>query len=119
MKSKDEDALLGQVASMRDDPDAWGDPVLAPKRSKSEQRQRGAVVSVRFTPDELLQVQERAAQHHQTVSGYLRAVGLANSTPAPTSSSASWTGQAAFNSSRTTEALMIRHESPARVANTV
>ena len=62
----------GAVESMRDDPGAWGEPV---KPRKSEQRQRSAMVSVRFTPDEVAVVQERAGG--MPVSTYLRELALA------------------------------------------
>src|SRR4029077_5925682 len=55
--------LAERIEAMRDDPDAWGDPVAEPERKrKSERRQRAAMVSVRFAPDELTSVQEHAAE---------------------------------------------------------
>ena len=62
----------GAVESMRDDPGAWGEPV---KPRKSEQRQRRVMVSVRFTPEELAVVQERA--DGMPLSAYLRGLALA------------------------------------------
>lgn len=47
----------------------------SPKPRKSERRQRGVLVSVRFTPDELAVVQERA--DGRPVSTYLRELALA------------------------------------------
>ncbi len=66
------------VEAMRGDPEAWGEPVTSPVRKrKSERRQRGAMVSVRFTPDELAVVQRHAATARMPVSGYLRNLALA------------------------------------------
>jgi hypothetical protein len=67
--------LAAQIETMRDDPEAWGVPEPEPKR-KSERRQRGALVSVRFTPDELAVVQAHAAEAGTSVSGYLRDIAL-------------------------------------------
>lgn len=63
--------LAEQIEAMRDDAEAWGEPVAEPERKrKSERRQRGAMVSVRFSPDELTSVQEHAAEAGMSVSGY-------------------------------------------------
>ena len=75
MTLMDERERVTQVEAMKDDPDAWGEP--EPKRTrKSERRQRGAVVSVRFTPEELEQVQARASERGMSMSAYLRSMAL-------------------------------------------
>jgi hypothetical protein len=101
--------LAGQIEAMRDDPDAWGDPVPEPKRKrKSERRQRGAMVSVRFSPDELTSVQEHATEAGMSVSGYLRNLALAAARqPVVTGV---WVGGATFNTSATAENLLVREE---------
>jgi hypothetical protein len=72
-----EDELVARVEAMRDEPDAWGSPVQEPRpKRKSERRQRGALVSVRFSPEELEAVQQEAARNGATVSGYLRGLAL-------------------------------------------
>jgi hypothetical protein len=55
------------------DPAEWGTPQ---RGRKSEKRQRGAVVSVRMTEEELLKVQERAARSGQTVGAFMREAAL-------------------------------------------
>jgi hypothetical protein len=61
--------LAEEIEAMRDDAEAWGEPVAEPERKrKSERRQRGAMVSVRFSPDELTSVQEHAAEAGMSVS---------------------------------------------------
>jgi Mobilization protein NikA len=75
--SMKEHELAEQIEAMRDDPEAWGEPVAEPERKrKSERRQRGAMVSVRFSPDELAVVQAHAADAGMSVSGYLRSLAL-------------------------------------------
>lgn len=65
------------------DPAEWEEPQRAP-RKKSERRQRGAVVSVRFTPDELADLQRRAEVAGLSMSAYLRRCAIgSNSAPAP------------------------------------
>jgi hypothetical protein len=101
--------LAEQIEAARDDPDAWGDPVPEPEhKRKSERRQRGAMVSVRFSPDELTTVQEHAAEAGMSVSGYLRNLAL---TPArqPVVTRL-WMGMATFNASATAESLLVREE---------
>ena len=72
-----EHELAEQIEAMRDDPEAWGEPVAEPERKrKSERRQRGSMVSVRFLPDELATVQAHAAEAGMSVSGYLRSLAL-------------------------------------------
>jgi hypothetical protein len=53
--------------------DNYDEPRRAPK---SEKRQRGAVVSVRFTPDELAAVEERAERAGVPISTFLRDTAL-------------------------------------------
>jgi hypothetical protein len=47
----------------------------------SEKRQRGAIVSVRFTADELAQVEKRAHAAGMTISGFMREQALAVAYP--------------------------------------
>jgi hypothetical protein len=50
-------------------------------KPKSERRQRHALVSVRFTPDELATVQASAAKAAAPVSGYIRSLALQAAPP--------------------------------------
>jgi hypothetical protein len=102
-----EEELGTQIEAMRDDTQAWGDPVREPRsRRKSERRQRGAMVSVRFSPDELELVQAQAAGVGASVSGYLRNLALtAAQQPVVTMT---WVGIAAANLPRTEERLLVR-----------
>jgi predicted DNA binding CopG/RHH family protein len=104
-----EGELAKQIEAMRDDAEAWGEPVAEPERKrKSERRQRGAMVSVRFSPDELAAVQEHAADVGMPVSGYLRDLALkAASQPIVIMG---WSGAAAINASATEERLLLRDE---------
>lgn len=69
----DERPLHEQVEALKDDPEAWGEAVPAPDRkSKSETRQRSAVVSARFSPKELEQLQSYAEREGSTLSAVLR-----------------------------------------------
>jgi hypothetical protein len=98
-----------QIEAMRDDADAWGDPVAEPQRKrKSERRQRGAMVSVRFSPDELVFVQEHAAEAGTSVSGYLRSLALASGRQPVVVTG--WVGTVTFNASATAEGLLVRDE---------
>jgi hypothetical protein len=101
--------LAEQIEAMRDDAEAWGEPIAEPKRKrKSERRQRGALVSVRFTPDELASVQEHAAEAGTSVSGYLRNLALAAARqPIVTMN---WFAAATVNASATDERLLVRGE---------
>jgi hypothetical protein len=98
-----EDELIKQIEAMRDDPDAWGEPVK--RKPKSERRQRGAMVSVRFTPEELATVQAHADQVGASVSGYIRNLAL-NAARQPVVT-AVW-ASAAVNCSGTSERLVTR-----------
>lgn len=105
-----EHELAEQIETMRDDPDAWGEPTQEPERKrKSERRQRGAMVSVRFTPDELASVQVHATEAGTSVSGYLRDLALADARrPVVTMT---WVGSATIvNASGTDESLLMREE---------
>jgi predicted DNA binding CopG/RHH family protein len=109
MNSVDEHTLASQVEAMKDDTAAWGDPEPKPQRPrKSEQRQRGAMVSVRFTEDELVAVQAHAAQRGLSVSGYLRSVALDGAGRPGVSTR--WTGRVAANSALTDERLIVRND---------
>jgi hypothetical protein len=55
------------------DTENYEEPRRAPK---SEKRQRGAVVSVRFTPDELAALEARAQSAGMAVSTFLRSSAL-------------------------------------------
>jgi len=102
-----EDELVAQVEAMRDDAEAWGDPVQEPaSKRKSERRQRGAMVSVRFLPDELEAVQAQAAAAGESVSGYLRNLAVAASRSSPRTTT--WTVAAVTNISSTDESLVLR-----------
>lgn len=102
--------LAAQIEAMRDDPKAWGEPEPEPSRKrKSERRQRGALVSVRFTPEELALVQTHAAEAGTSVSGYLRDIALADARyPVVTGT---WVSAAAtVNASATQERFLVRKE---------
>jgi hypothetical protein len=101
--------LAEQIEAMRDDPDAWGEPSPEPERKrKSERRQRGAMVSVRFSPDELASVQAHAAKAHSSVSGYLRNLALAVARqPVVTMT---WVGATTVNASSTEERFLVRED---------
>lgn len=103
----DERELVEQVEATRDDAEAWGDPVPERGRKrKSERRQRGAMVSVRFSPEELEAVQAHAVDAGATVSGYLRSLALAAARqPIVTMT---WAGGSAINSPGTDERLLVR-----------
>ena len=102
-----EERLVVQVEAMRDDAQAWGDPVHEPRpRRKSERRQRAAMVSVRFSPDELEAIQTQAAEAGSSVSGYLRGLALAASRRSTVTTT--FTGILGTNFSATDEALVLR-----------
>jgi hypothetical protein len=65
-----------RIEAMKDDPDAWGAPVPNPSPRRSERRQRGTVVSVRLTAEELAEVQSYAELRGLSLSGALRAAAL-------------------------------------------
>jgi hypothetical protein len=78
MRNMDERSLAEQIEASKDDPEAWGEVEAPPvKRRGSERRQRGAVVSVRLTADELSRIQQYAAETGLSVSGALRDAALA------------------------------------------
>lgn len=106
----EERELAEQIEAMRDDPEAWGSPAAEPERKrKSERRQRGAMVSVRFSPEELASVQEHAADAGTSVSGYLR--NLALSAARRPIVIMGWTvGPAIINASATDERFLVRKE---------
>ena len=57
----------------KDDPDLWGEPVPAPKRSRGRpSRNMGARISVRFTPEEMAGIRARAADEGITYSEVVR-----------------------------------------------
>jgi hypothetical protein len=101
--------LAEQIEAMRDDAEVWGEPVTEPARKrKSERRQRGAMVSVRFSPDELASVQEHAADAGMSVSGYLRNLALAAARQPIVI--VGWVGATTINASATDERLLVREE---------
>ncbi len=104
-----EHKLAEQIEAMRDDAEAWGEPSPEPARKrKSERRQRGAMVSVRFSPDELASVQTHAAKAHTSVSGYLRNLALAAARqPIVT---VTWVGATTINAPSTEERFLVRED---------
>lgn len=77
MTSMDESELAAQIEAMKDDENAWGDPSdERAERPRSERRQRGSVVSVRLTVDELAKVQAFAKHRDLSLSGALRTATL-------------------------------------------
>jgi hypothetical protein len=104
-----DEQMAAQIEAMRDDPDAWGEPSPEPEpepKRKSERRQRGAMVSVRFSPDELATVQEHATDAGMSVSGYLRDLALdASRQPIVTMA---WLGATTINTSTTDERDLLR-----------
>ncbi len=105
----EERELAEQIEAMCDDAEAWGEPVAEPERKrKSERRQRGAMVSVRFSPDELAAVQEHAAGAGMSVSGYLRNLALAAARQPIVI--VGWVGATTTNASATDELLLVREQ---------
>lgn len=76
MSNMKELPLADQIDAMKDDPDAWGEPAPDPSPRRSERRQRGTVVSVRLTTEELAKVQSYADRRHLSLSGALRTAAL-------------------------------------------
>jgi hypothetical protein len=61
----------------KDDPEEWGDPVPPPpavlKRARGRPSQRrSAVITVRFTPEEMAIVRQDARAHESTYSDVIR-----------------------------------------------
>ena len=110
--SMKEHELAEQIEAMRDDPEAWGEPVAEPQRKrKSERRQRGAMVSVRFSPDELAAVQAHAAEAGMSVSGYLRSLALETARhPVVTAAAVTWAGTTTINASAGKKLQVIRED---------
>lgn len=75
MNSMDESQLAEQIESMKDDPAAWG-AAEQDRPARSERRQRGTVVSVRLTLEELNVLQAYADQRGLSLSGTLRTTML-------------------------------------------
>lgn len=69
-----------EIEATLGDPEAWEVPSRGPKR-KSEKRRRGAVISVRLSPEELEAVQAAAASTGESVSTYMREQALRTRTP--------------------------------------
>lgn len=97
MNGMDESQLAAQIEGMKDDPDAWGEPEVEPARpARSERRQRGSVVSVRLTVDELARLQAYADRRDLSLSGALRTTMLeAAERAAKIITSARWIGSSA------------------------
>lgn len=97
MNGMDESQLAAEIEGMKDDPDAWGEPEAAPAQpARSERRQRGSVVSVRLTVDELARLQAYADERGQSLSGALRAAMLeAADRVAKIATSVRWIGASA------------------------
>jgi predicted DNA binding CopG/RHH family protein len=107
-----EHELAEQIEAMRDKPEAWGEPVAEPERKrKSERRQRGAMVSVRFSPDELTAVQAHATKAGMSVSGYLRSLALQTARqPVVTAAVITWAGTTTINASADQKLQVIRED---------
>ena len=57
----------------KDDPDLWGEPVPAPKRSRGRpSRNMGARISVRFTPEEMEGIRAISEKEDLTYSEVVR-----------------------------------------------
>lgn len=99
MSSMDEPELAAQIEALKDDPEAWGAPAGEPSRPpRSERRQRGSVVSVRLTLDELAKVQAFADQRDLSLSGVLRTATLeAAELSGKVVTPARWAGSSASN----------------------
>jgi hypothetical protein len=110
MEIMKEHGLAEQIEAMRDDPEAWGEPVPAPGRKrKSERRQRGAMVSVRFSQEELASVRAHATEAGTSVSGYLRDLALADARRPVVIMT--WVGSATtINAPATEERFLVREE---------
>lgn len=69
-----EKELAASLQASKNDLDEWGEAEVrdAPKAKK----RLAAMISVRLTPDELAQIQQRAQEHQQSVSAYLRALAV-------------------------------------------
>ena len=81
MQYVNEGDLAAEFQATKDDPNEWGDAAPAPTSgARSEKRRLAAMVSVRLAPDELTALQEHARRKDTTVSGYLRALALADIT---------------------------------------
>jgi hypothetical protein len=104
-----EHELAEQIEAMRDDAEAWGEPDSERgHKRKSERRQRGALVSVRFSPDELASVQEHAAEAGASMSGYLRSLALAAARrPSVT---VTWVSGASINASGTDQRFLVKED---------
>jgi hypothetical protein len=76
MSNVNKSSLADQVEAMKDDPNAWGEPVPGPPSRRSERRQRATVVSVRLTAEELAKVQSYADRRQLSLSGALRTAAL-------------------------------------------
>lgn len=68
MRSMDE---IEQIERALGDDSAWEQPDPGP-RKKSERRQRGAMVSVRLTPDELEMLQAASGRQGVSMAAYMR-----------------------------------------------
>ncbi len=94
MTYMDERNLAEQIEATKDDVDTWGEPTEQPptaQKRRSERRQRGAVVSVRLTADELAKLQTYSERQGVSLSGALRAAGLeAANRPVRTTPQSRW-----------------------------
>jgi hypothetical protein len=119
MTGVDERALAKQIEDMKDDPEAWGDASEPPggRKSRSERRQRAAVVSVRFTAEELATAQAYADQRGLSLSGALRTVLLEAATPPPVATPRRWSwlktsGGSASNATPRVRSTGVRFREP-------
>ena len=68
----------------KDDPELWGEPVPAPKKSRGRpSRNMGARISVRFTPEEMAGIRALAAAQGATYSEVVRRAVIAQSRKTP------------------------------------
>jgi len=78
-----EKALAAALQASKDDGSEWGEPQEATESSNPPGKKLAAMISVRFSTDELEDIQHRAKERGQTVSAYIRA--LATTSQAPSS----------------------------------
>lgn len=72
-----EKELAAELQASKDDESEWGEPEPTVESSPREKKRLAAMVSVRFAPDELEQVQRQAQARGLTVSAYLRSIAVA------------------------------------------
>ncbi len=110
MNNMDESELAAQLEAMKDDDDAWGEPTDVPAgRPRSERRQRGSVVSVRLTLDEVAKVQAYADHRDLSLSGALRTATLeAAALAAKVVTHTRWKSPSASNANSANDQSLVR-----------